>query len=175
MKKLNRKGFTLVELLAIIVILAVILVVAIPPILDAMDNSKRKSLENSAKSVASGWSNNIAAALLDPSSVKTEEAPVYLNWGGGTTGSDGYKCLTETDAAVLGMDTKQYVFSIDGADTGLNPAAPKCSMAKVDGTAVTVVLVVNSDHQMYLADAAKTVDGKSHMWASSDGSNSWDD
>ena len=167
MKKLNRKGFTLVELLAIIVILAVILVVAIPPILDAMDNSKRKSLENSAKSVASGWSSNIAAAQFDSSTLSDNQKAVYLNWAG-TTGSNGYKCLTETDAAVLGMDTKQYVFSLDGADTGLNPAAPKCSMAKVEGTAVTVLLVV-----MYLADAAKTVGTEKYMWASSDGTKSW--
>lgn len=172
MKKLNRKGFTLVELLAIIVILAVILVVAIPPILDAMDNSKRKSLENSAKSVASGWSSNIAAAQFDSSTLSDNQKAVYLNWAG-TTGSNGYKCLTTTDAAVLGMDTKQYVFSLDGADTGLNPAAPKCSMAKVEGTAVTVVLVVKSGHQMYLADAAKTVGSEKYMWASSDGTKSW--
>lgn len=173
MKKLNRKGFTLVELLAIIVILAVILVVAIPPILDAMDNSKKKSLENSAKSVASGWSNNIAAALLDSSGLTSDQTALYLNWGGGTTGSDGYKCLTTTDAEVLGMDTKQYVFSTVGTDTSLNPAAPKCSMAKVEGTAVTVVLVVKSGHQMYLDDAAKDVNGVSYMWASSDGTKSW--
>ena len=172
MKKLNRKGFTLVELLAIIVILAVILVVAIPPILDAMDNSKRKSLENSAKSVASGWSSNIAAAQFDSSTLSDNQKAVYLNWAG-TTGSNGYKCLTETDAAVLGMDTKQYVFSLDGADTGLNSAAPKCSMAKVEGTAVTVLLVVKSGHQMYLADAAKTVGSEKYMWASSDGTKSW--
>ena len=172
MKKLNRKGFTLVELLAIIVILAVILVVAIPPILDAMDNSKRKSLENSAKSVASGWSSNIAAAQFDSSTLSDNQKAVYLNWAG-TTDSNGYKCLTTTDAAVLGMDTKQYVFSLNGADTGLNPAAPKCSMAKVEGTAATVVLVVKSGHQMYLADAAKTVGTEKYMWASSDGTNSW--
>lgn len=172
MKKLNRKGFTLVELLAIIVILAVILVVAIPPILDAMDNSKKKSLENSAKSVASGWSNNIAAALLDSSGLTSDQTALYLNWGGGTTGSDGYKCLTTTDAAVLGMDTKQYVFG--AADkTNLSSAAPECSMAKVEGTAVTVVLVVKSGHQMYLDDAAKDVNGVSYMWASSDGTKSW--
>ena len=33
----NKKGFTLVELLAVIVILAVILVIAIPRIIDVID------------------------------------------------------------------------------------------------------------------------------------------
>ena len=46
-------------------------------------------------------------------------------------------------------------------------------MAKVDGTAVTVLLVVKSGHQMYLADAAKTVGSEKYMWASSDGTKSW--
>ena len=161
---MNNKGFTLVELLAIIVILAVILVVAIPPILDAMDNSKKKSLENSAKSVASGWSNNIAAALLDSSGLTSDQTALYLNWG------DDYKCLTETDAAVLGMDVNQYVFGTAGADTNLTTTNPQCSMAKVEGTAVTVILAVTEGHQMYLADAKGT---STYMWASSDGTKSW--
>ena len=41
----NKKGFTLVELLAVIVILAVILVIAIPRILDVIDSSKLSSFE----------------------------------------------------------------------------------------------------------------------------------
>ncbi len=49
----NKKAFTLVELLAVIVILAVILVIAVPQVLDVIDSSKIGSLESSAKLIAS--------------------------------------------------------------------------------------------------------------------------
>lgn len=42
MKKLNKKGFTLVELLAVIVVLALIMVLTVPSVLTAM-NSARQS------------------------------------------------------------------------------------------------------------------------------------
>ena len=50
MKK--KKGFTLVELLAVIVILAVILVIAVPKIMDTINNSKEGTLLSSAKLIA---------------------------------------------------------------------------------------------------------------------------
>ena len=51
MKK--KKGFTLVELLAVIVILAVILIIAMPKISDVIKNSKEASLETTSKLIAS--------------------------------------------------------------------------------------------------------------------------
>ena len=51
MKK--KRGFTLVELLAVIVILAVILIIAMPKISDVIKNSKESSLETTAKLIAS--------------------------------------------------------------------------------------------------------------------------
>ena len=51
MKK--KKGFTLVELLAVIVILAVILIIAVPRISEVINNSKKASFEATAKLIAS--------------------------------------------------------------------------------------------------------------------------
>ena len=51
MKK--KLGFTLVELLAVIVILAVILIIAMPKISDVIKNSREASLETTAKLIAS--------------------------------------------------------------------------------------------------------------------------
>ena len=48
-----KKGFTLVELLAVIVILAVILIIAIPKISNVIDASKLSSFTDSAKIIAS--------------------------------------------------------------------------------------------------------------------------
>ena len=49
----NKKGFTLVELLAVIVILAIILVIAIPQIMNTIKAARLKTMESSAKLIAS--------------------------------------------------------------------------------------------------------------------------
>ena len=51
MKKLNKKGFTLVELLAVIVILALLIVVVANTALPAMNNAKKNTLDTYAKRV----------------------------------------------------------------------------------------------------------------------------
>ena len=50
--KNNKFGFTLVELLAVIAVLALILIIAVPKITKTLDNSKNRTLELSAKSLA---------------------------------------------------------------------------------------------------------------------------
>lgn len=43
MKKMNKKGFTLVELLAVIVVLAIIMVIAVPSVLNTMNAARQSS------------------------------------------------------------------------------------------------------------------------------------
>ena len=52
MKK--KEGFTLVELLAVIVILAVILVIAVPQIMSVIESARKGSIESTAKLIAEG-------------------------------------------------------------------------------------------------------------------------
>ena len=67
MKK--KRGFTLVELLAVIVILAVILIIAMSKISDVIKNSKEASLETTAKLIASQAENKYTEnQVLDGSS-----------------------------------------------------------------------------------------------------------
>lgn len=55
MKKLNKKGFTLVELLAVIVVLALLMVVAANSVGTALDNSKKKTLQTEAQKVLTNF------------------------------------------------------------------------------------------------------------------------
>ena len=58
----GRKGFTLVELLAVIVILAIILVIAVPQIMNTIKDTTKASFESSAKMVASQVENQYTVA-----------------------------------------------------------------------------------------------------------------
>ena len=49
--KMNKKGFTLVELLAVIVILAIIALIATPIILGVIDNARKNSAKDAAYGV----------------------------------------------------------------------------------------------------------------------------
>jgi len=49
----KKNGFTLVELLAVIVILAIILVIAVPQIMNTIKDARKGSFESSAKLIAS--------------------------------------------------------------------------------------------------------------------------
>ena len=51
MKRLNRKGFTLVELLAVIVILAIVVGIALVTILPTLENSRQKSFDVAVDSI----------------------------------------------------------------------------------------------------------------------------
>ena len=53
----NKKGFTLVELLAVIVILAVILAVAVPVVLGVINKSREDALNSTAGMIAAGIKN----------------------------------------------------------------------------------------------------------------------
>ena len=63
MKK-NRKGFTLVELLAVIVILALLIVIVANTAIPAMNNAKKKSLQTYAEKVVQKAKENCAAEKM---------------------------------------------------------------------------------------------------------------
>ena len=47
----NRKGFTLVELLAVIVVLAIIILIAMPAVLSAMEKARKNALKTEASEI----------------------------------------------------------------------------------------------------------------------------
>lgn len=77
MKKLNKKGFTLIELIAVIVILSIILVFVVPNLLDTYKRSKLKTEKAFVDQLAKGiesyitlYSNEMSFSKVDGSFVK---------------------------------------------------------------------------------------------------------
>lgn len=64
----NKKGFTLVELLAVIVILAVLVLLAVPSVLKMMDTARKNAFVTEAQSFIDGAKLAYAQAAMDGSS-----------------------------------------------------------------------------------------------------------
>lgn len=65
MRKLNRKGFTLVELLAVIIILAIVVGITIPAILTTTQKARQKAFQTSVESFANWLDRQYEAYKLD--------------------------------------------------------------------------------------------------------------
>ena len=79
MKRLNNKGFTLVELLAVLVILIAIMSIAIPSISSSLERSKskqdearKKVLESAAELYVTDNKNSFSGSCIDLKDLKKE-------------------------------------------------------------------------------------------------------
>lgn len=70
MKK-NKKGFTLVELLAVIVILGVLLMIAVPAIQNVINKSKKNSFESQAKLIIENVETMLSATEIEKKPTST--------------------------------------------------------------------------------------------------------
>ena len=195
-KKLNRKGFTLIELLAVIVILAVIMVIASGSILSSMNESKKKSLLNSAQSAAREFENKYADTVLTSATeiygvpvstimAGTTDAPVNVKFSdvGATFKSDG------TVQAATDETRKKYLDTLNVNDTDYDLAK---SFVAYDGTKFTICFTATTKGTFnvtaaYSAKPVKygTSEGYTNigvkdvimaektMWACSNGDTSW--
>jgi len=57
MKKLNKKGFTLVELLAVIIVLAVVMLIAVTAVVPQMNRSRKQAFITEATTILNGAEN----------------------------------------------------------------------------------------------------------------------
>ena len=130
---MKRKGFTLVELLAVIVILAVILTIAVPAVKKTVDSAKKKSAENDAVMIK-----NIAEKYYTRNLDKDEEitgvdlSTDTLSYSGEKP-TKGYLYFTEDGIAYGKMYINGYYVEVksDGTNTSEKVNIDDCNIADI--------------------------------------------
>lgn len=124
-KRLNKKGFTLVELIVVIAIVAVLAVIGIPAIAGQVSKAKISTLTANAASVAS-------------------QAGVYIT--SKETSGSGITALAAADETAIltaaGVNAAKYDVAITTATVGANTFAPVDANNPAVSCKVTKVTVV---------------------------------
>ena len=68
---MNKKGFTLVELLAVIAILAILVIIALPNVLKMFNDSKKNSFINEVREVFKTAQNQYMASQINSTTPQT--------------------------------------------------------------------------------------------------------
>lgn len=144
MKKLNRKGFTLVELLAVIIILAIVVGITIPAVLNTI-NSSRKSGGRDAAEIVANW--------IDDQYVVSTVDPVSLD----AAWKDAAVCTENGSGCVTGVDVASSNTAFYNA-AGLKVSDVDSVRIKIDSNTgkSCVTLFVNNKGNYYISSDAKT-------------------
>lgn len=169
MKRLNRKGFTLVELLAVIVILAIIVGIVFPQVMNSINNSRVSAIHSSAKELVRWWENAVGADAL-----VTDESERQIPSDILSTVTDKWQCMdsiTSTSASknlfdIAGLSKTDLVTADSGGSItkDFNPTSTSgttCSAIRYNSAGgIDVLLVAKNGGKYYIS--GKTTYGYSN-------------
>lgn len=107
MKKNNKKGFTLIELIAVIAILSILLIMALPQVLDLYNDSRESAFITQVQSLYRAAENKYVSDQLLPDSVGSsavychDDADVQNDLG--VTNDDVLYKITFTDGKITSI------------------------------------------------------------------------
>lgn len=135
MKKINKKGFTLVELLAVVVILGVLLLIAVPSVSKVLNSSKESAARDNAIMVAKAVETCIMSEI-DGVCDYTADLPAYLE-GGIPSGST----VTLVNNKLTGFEIafKGYTIKVTGSGTiDITKLKNEINTASFSGTVISI-------------------------------------
>ena len=147
MKKLmNKKGFTLVELLAVIVILAVIILVAMNAVIPQMEKARKSSFETEIQTFAKAAETYFTSAAMSDSSALTDGSCVSVKYL-----RENY--VNKADNKYIGAACIKYnlvyitissgVYQFSGKITGASSGDVSKGVQKIGDTGVTPFAALN--------------------------------
>ena len=94
----NKKGFTLVELLAVIVILAIIIILVVPNVFTAMEKAKKNAFVIEARKVINAGMNQVQTNILAGAETQScyTFAELHIDSGDKYHGSIAYDSVNNT-------------------------------------------------------------------------------
>ena len=143
MKK--KKGFTLVELLAVIVILSILVLLAVPSVLKMMNGSKDNAFKIEAENIIAGgklkYSDDLLNGTLPAATSRTISSATVTGYCYNITGLTDYidKNFTGKVGSVLidATNNNYYIWYTDGSRSITASSTVKGGSIALDATAVT--------------------------------------
>lgn len=100
MKKLNKKGFTLIEIIVVVVVLAVLMAVAVPSVLKYINEADNAKYMAQGRSVMTTAQAELVKAYIDDSKVTTAELDNLKNATTYDSGNNGMGVVVITNILV---------------------------------------------------------------------------
>ena len=147
MKKLNKKGFTLVELLAVITIMGILMIVAIPAVSRTIENSRRNTMASTIGNYISAVRTAVQSDELtcNSKSISTVGAGTYyvnitepgdwLETGGTSPWSNGtIKGYIAIEKSTTTNNTTKYVYKayLNDGTHGLKAEKPEKEITRAN-------------------------------------------
>lgn len=89
MKKLNKKGFTLIEIIVVVVVLAVLMAVAVPSVLKYVNEADNAKYMAQGRSVMNIAQTEVVKAYVGDNKITTDELTSIVNAIKGQSNKDG--------------------------------------------------------------------------------------
>ena len=125
MKKLNKKGFTLIEIIVVVVVLAVLMAVAVPSVLKYVNEADNAKFMAQGRSVMNMAQTELVKAYVGDSKVTEAEAKKLQSEAGTLYNEDG---MSVTDVVIyVGNTALTVTVNSDGSLTPAGTALPENS------------------------------------------------
>lgn len=133
MKRLNRKGFTLVELLAVIIILAIVVGITVPAVLTTVDKAKKEAFQTAADSAADWFDRQYQSYLIGDETISVVDTNYKSACVDATTGTVKASC----------SDTGNLIVSAGLKTTNVSKIEAKLSNGRY---CVTITAATDGDY-----------------------------